>query len=214
MEVTTRAAHPMPLLRFTLAEIEDVALRADALQLSPRARERLAWLRHHALTGSVAETCRLFGIPRVTLYRLLTRFDPRDPTSLEDRSRRPHTVRTVVTPDVLARIRRYREHEPALSCQRLSEALATEHGIRVSPASIHRALARAGTVSETTSPDRPGGPIIPPATETDPSAECTGPRPDRAVWRWRALAVGSVLVSVLIAGLLVVGAAGGGGPWW
>lgn len=63
--------------------------------LSPKAQERLQWLVYHCDHGcSVRETCQHFGLTLVTFYRLLQRFDPADPSTLEDRSRRPHAVRT------------------------------------------------------------------------------------------------------------------------
>ena len=84
-------------------EIEALLGRADEFQLSQRARERLSWLRHYALTDSVTDTCRRFQIPRVTLYRLLRRFDPSRPSSLENRSTRPHRGRASAAPVAAAR---------------------------------------------------------------------------------------------------------------
>jgi hypothetical protein len=87
---------------FSVGEIESLQSGADGLQLSRRARERLSWLRHYALTDSVTDTCRYYRIPRVTLYRLLRRFDPLEPSTLEDRSRRPHTARELAPPGAAA----------------------------------------------------------------------------------------------------------------
>jgi hypothetical protein len=87
----------------SVGEIEALLGRADEFQLSRRARERLSWLRHYALTDSVTDTCRHFQIPRVTLYRLLRRFDPSRPSSLEDRSTRPHRGRVSAAPVPAAR---------------------------------------------------------------------------------------------------------------
>ncbi|MHB8644366.1 MAG: integrase core domain-containing protein [Thermomicrobiales bacterium] len=63
-----------------------------AHRLSKRAKQRLKWLDYHK-THSVAQTCRHFDIPRSTLHRWEKRCDPRDLSTLEDRSSRPHTVR-------------------------------------------------------------------------------------------------------------------------
>ncbi|MGA8013319.1 MAG: helix-turn-helix domain-containing protein [Candidatus Acidiferrales bacterium] len=40
-------------------------------------------------------TCRQFGISRQTIYRWKRRFDRHDLTTLEERSHRPHRVRTI-----------------------------------------------------------------------------------------------------------------------
>lgn len=64
----------------------------SAPQLSKQARQRLRWLDDRR-THTTGATCRHFDIPRSTLNRWTTRFDPRDLTTLEDRSSRPHTVR-------------------------------------------------------------------------------------------------------------------------
>lgn len=77
---------------FTSGQIESLLSRAAELRLSRRARARLLVLRHYAESDSVTATCRQFAIPRMTLYRLLGRFNPAVPSSLEDRSRRPHAA--------------------------------------------------------------------------------------------------------------------------
>ena len=76
--------------------------RAGTRVLSERAQERLTWLEHYSTHGrSVTETCRQFGIPRMTLYRVLKRFDPLRPETLEDQSRRPHATRKAVVQAVI-----------------------------------------------------------------------------------------------------------------
>src|SRR5712691_1153684 len=67
---------------------------AEMLQLSRPARLRLSWLLFAANHGwNVSKTCRHFGIARSTFMRWIDRFDPHDPESLEEHSRRPHTMR-------------------------------------------------------------------------------------------------------------------------
>jgi transposase InsO family protein len=63
-----------------------------AHRLSKRAKQRLKWLDYRQ-THTVTQTCRHFDIPRSTLNRWQQRFDPRDLSTLEDRSSRPHTMR-------------------------------------------------------------------------------------------------------------------------
>jgi putative transposase len=63
-----------------------------AHRLSKRAKQRLTWLdyrKHH----TVKQTCLHFDIPRSTLNRWTTRFDPQNLSTLEDRSSRPCRVR-------------------------------------------------------------------------------------------------------------------------
>src|SRR3989304_5306302 len=65
-----------------------------SVELSKSARQRLKWLDHYQKKGGNARlTCRYFGISPQTFYRWKGRYDPRDLTSLEDRSRRPKEVR-------------------------------------------------------------------------------------------------------------------------
>lgn len=77
--------------RITIEQVQQILLHARAREMSEKARERLTWLEHFCVHGnSVTETSRYFGIPRMTLYRALKRFDPANPLSLEDLSRRPY----------------------------------------------------------------------------------------------------------------------------
>src|SRR4051812_24391637 len=74
----------------TLRDLRRLAGEADALGLSPKARERLGWLLHYCEHGcSVTVTCRHFGIPRMTFYRMFDRFRAGNPSTLEDRPRHP-----------------------------------------------------------------------------------------------------------------------------
>jgi len=53
-------------------------------------RHRMAVLRHaDEVTGSVAATCRYFGISRPTFYTWAKRFDLEGPEGLKERSRAP-----------------------------------------------------------------------------------------------------------------------------
>lgn len=63
-----------------------------AHRLSKRAKQRLKWLDYRK-THTVKQTCLHFDIPRSTLNRWTTRFDPHHLASLEDRSSRPRRVR-------------------------------------------------------------------------------------------------------------------------
>src|SRR5262252_1995538 len=70
---------------------EHVAKRLP-LDLPPKARDRLRALHLWQTTGDLALAARTFQISRATLYRWRDAFDPTDPSSLRERSRRPHQV--------------------------------------------------------------------------------------------------------------------------
>ena len=62
--------------------------------ISRLAKARLKWLDHCRGHGeNAALTCRYFGISRQTFYRWKRRYNPRDLTSLEERSHRPRRLR-------------------------------------------------------------------------------------------------------------------------
>ena len=65
-------------------------LERGGAELSREARKRLAWFDYYSSHGKQAAlTCRHFGISRQTFYGWLRRYDPRDLSTLEDRSHRP-----------------------------------------------------------------------------------------------------------------------------
>mgnify|MGYP005661199265 CR=1 FL=1 len=115
----------------------------DAVLLSKAARLRLRWLDFYFAHGRNASlTARRFGISRETVRRWVRRFDPRDLTTLEDGSRRPHRVRASATPDgVVRRIVELRRRHPAWSKYKLHALLARE-GIFASASTIGRILKR------------------------------------------------------------------------
>ena len=65
---------------------------ASAPTLSDRARFRLRCVEHAQRAGVPAAVV-VFGVSRATVYRWLRRYEPQRLRSLEDRSRRPRTVR-------------------------------------------------------------------------------------------------------------------------
>jgi hypothetical protein len=212
----------------TVAQIESLIANADGLHLSTRARERLTWLRSYAVTGSVSETCRLHSIPRVTFYRLLERFDPAAPASLEDQSRRPHTIRTTVSPEAARLIREYRVRFPHMGREQIAAVLEREHGMRLSPSAVGRAMAREGltashpqagisaAVYPAVAPVAfPLAPFIAPAPLAMPAAPasssaCSAPCLLCAFrsrdWKpvKRAVVVGSVISNLVILGMLLL----------
>jgi hypothetical protein len=63
------------------------------LDLPPKARDRLRALHLWKSSGNCELVTHTFQISRATLYRWRQAFDPADPRSLHERSRRPHHVR-------------------------------------------------------------------------------------------------------------------------
>ncbi len=136
----------MESLRPAQGAIHRLLRDAHALGLSMKARERLRWFAFAVDHGcTVAETCQHFGIARSTLLKWLRRFDPHDPASLEERSRRPRRMReSQIDPAVVALIRGYRESSPTMGKERIQALLLREHGRAVSASTVGRVIAREG----------------------------------------------------------------------
>jgi putative transposase len=110
--------------------------------ISRDAAKRLQWFDYYERCGNARRTCRYFGISAQTFYRWKSRFDPSDLTSLEEESRRPHTVRQPQTPlRVIERILALREEHPRWSRDKLAVLLERE-GIKVSGSTVGRVMAR------------------------------------------------------------------------
>ena len=72
----------------------------------------------------------------------MARFDPRDPSSLEEESRRPRRVRRPLTaPEVVARVAELRKEDPAMNKEAISERLRAE-GMAASPSTVGRIISR------------------------------------------------------------------------
>jgi transposase InsO family protein len=84
----------------------------QAPTLSHEAKRRLKWMAYYEALSkpNVSATCRHFDISRQAFYRWWNRYDPRDLTTLEDRSSRPRRtrMRTWTTAEIVA-IRQQRE---------------------------------------------------------------------------------------------------------
>jgi transposase InsO family protein len=97
-------------------------------------------MEHYSSRGeNAALTCRYFDIPRSSFFFWLRRFNPKDLTSLEDRSRRPKRVRSSPLPHAtVEKIVALRQKFPAWSKCKLAVILARDHDIRLSPSTIGR----------------------------------------------------------------------------
>ncbi len=138
-----RNKHP---LRAAQADLRRLLRHADVLELSVGARLRLRWFAYAlAHGGNVSLTCRHFGISRSTFFRWADRFDPKRPETLEEYSRRPHTVRKPESDErIVTLIRGYREVQQPCSKERIAELLAAEHGLTVSASTVGRIIRRHG----------------------------------------------------------------------
>ena len=136
----------MKQLRAYRHKIISMLSRVQQLELSRAAKLRLQWflfaVEHDC---NVSLTCRHFGIARTTFLRWANRFDPADPTSLEEYSRKPHTVRKPETDNYAVElIRKYRERFPLMSKFEIAQKLQDEHSITLSASSVGRTIARNG----------------------------------------------------------------------
>lgn len=81
--------HSSLYINYDLAPLVHM-IKKLSLELSPQAKQRLAWMDAYREWGNVAQVCRHFTIPRATFYRWYKRYDPFDLKSLENHSRKPH----------------------------------------------------------------------------------------------------------------------------
>ena len=110
-------------------------------ELSPGARDRLRALSLWGESGDVGLAMRTFGVSRATLYRWRKRFDPKDLSTLEERSRRPRRVRRPTwSPELVEAVVRLRSRYPRWGKVKLAVLLRHE-GTLTSPSTVGRILA-------------------------------------------------------------------------
>lgn len=108
--------------------------------LSDRARFRLRCV-EHAQRDGVAAAVLVFGVSRATVSRWRRRYDPRNLTTLEDRSRRPRRVRRATWTAAQERaVRAMRERWPRTGKAKLAVLLAAD-GVVLSASMVGRILA-------------------------------------------------------------------------
>jgi transposase-like protein len=127
-----------------LADVRRLLKQAAELELSAGAVLRLKWflyaLEHD---DNVSLACRHFGIARTTYMRWWKRFDPQDASSLEEVSRRPHTVRAPETDErTVALIRELRLANPAMGKVGIQALLKQLHGVEASVSTVGRVISR------------------------------------------------------------------------
>ena len=132
--------------------IENLLRNAERLGLSRSARLRLKWFVFAAAhEWNVSKTCRHFGIARTTFVRWAGRFNPFNPASLEEQSRRPRTLREAnEDPAVVAFIEQCRRGDPYICKEVLCVRLQAERGIAISVSTVGRIIQRHGLFFGTT----------------------------------------------------------------
>lgn len=109
--------------------------------ISREAKKRLRWMDHHARHNNASFTCRYFGISRETFYRWKRRFNPRNLSSLENRSCRPHQVRQPTwTLDEIKAVAAIRQEFPKWGKEKLHRLLAKYKSIYIPVSRIGRIL--------------------------------------------------------------------------
>ena len=92
---------------------------------------------------SISATCRFFGISRSTFYRWIEHFDPKDLSTLQDRSAPAFaSQKSIVSVETVELIRRYRMRYVQIGKERISELFASDHNIVLSPSTIGRVIER------------------------------------------------------------------------
>ena len=112
---------------------------------SKEAKWRLGILDFYFLksNSNVGLTSRRFGVSRAWIYKWLKRYSPKDLSSLEGRSRRPHHFRDVKYDcRIVGIIRKLRIDSPTYSSKRLHIILKRDWDISISAATIGRIIKR------------------------------------------------------------------------
>lgn len=108
--------------------------------LSPKEKDKLRAISLMMETRDAGLVCRIFGMSRATLYRWLERFDPKDLTSLREKSRRPKSLRKPFwTSDLVNAVKRLRQQYPRWSKDKLAILLETE-GLKTSASTVGRII--------------------------------------------------------------------------
>lgn len=98
--------------------------------------------------ASMTELCQTYGVSRKTAYKWCRRFDEAGRAGLTDRSRRPHTIQTRVTPSMRAAVLETRRRYPDWGARKIRRWLRNRDGRCAWPArsTIHEVCQAAGLV--------------------------------------------------------------------
>ena len=111
-------------------------------ELARNARRRLAIIRHaQEVSGSVAKTCRYYGISRQAYYKWYRRFEAEGADGLRDRSKRPLNSPRATKTEVIGKILYLRQNYH-FGPQKISMYLARYHDVEISNSGVWRILKR------------------------------------------------------------------------
>ncbi len=112
--------------------------------LTEKAQKKLkAILYYFENESSMDEAARAAGVTASALRRWLDAFDPENPQSLEEKSRKPKTVRSSdISESAALLIRSYRQSSPRIGKEEIAKKLLSEKGETVSASSIGRYIER------------------------------------------------------------------------
>lgn len=113
--------------------------KAGWVALSKNARQRLKWMEYFRKYRNARLACRHFGISPDTFYLWKKRFDPNNPSSLEDdpKTRKPHRTRPSKHLSQLKTIKQLKNIDPRLGKIRIAKILK-ETGYKISPSTVSR----------------------------------------------------------------------------
>lgn len=111
-------------------------------ELNRQAARRLAILRHaEEVTGSVAKTCRYYGISRQLFYKWKRRYEEEGLDGLRDRSRRPKSSPRATSTEVVGKVI-YLRTNYHFGPQKISMYLKRYHDVDISASGVWRILKR------------------------------------------------------------------------
>lgn len=114
--------------------------RYQDVKLTAKEQDRLRAVALWQETGEVDLACQTFSLSRASLYRWRKRLDPKDLTSIQDRSRKPHRLRKPTwSPDLVHAVKRLRETYPRWGKDKLVILLRRE-GFSTSTSTVGRLL--------------------------------------------------------------------------
>lgn len=134
----------MPRHDIRIEHIASLRQLAESNVLTEKALKKLtAILYYFEHDASMEEAAKAAGVTASALRRWLDVFDPESPESLEEKSRRPKTVRSSdISESVGLLIRTYRQAAPRIGKEEIAKKLLSEKGETVSPSSIGRFIER------------------------------------------------------------------------
>jgi len=113
-------------------------------ELERRAKHKLAVLRHvEEVSGSVAATCRYYGISRQAYYKWLRRYEEEGLEGLKDRSSAPHHSPTATSAEVIEKILWLRQ-QYHFGPHKITMYLKRYHDLTISPSGVWRILKKLG----------------------------------------------------------------------